>query len=294
MPSSTSSSASSTSSSYHRTHFIAPPPIMSLSSDEFARMIDRSNMDEVLTLTFQDDATITLNLHDFVFVSQSRRRLEQELQARIIEQQDLFGDLIRNRRFQRRASRFIAEYRRFQPYSRPASATSSLSTTSSSSSEDSDFPRRFSNVRNSVPGSPTNPIDVDSDIPLDGRDPSPVGSITNPINVDSDTPLDGRDPSPPTDAADRLLETFPGDRMLQEFIAQRNSDSWTAPRFRPTCERCGIIGHDTRDCDTPIRSFTHCDTCQWLGRRQRLCDHYDMSPADFNRLRGRIPYDHDE
>ena len=77
-------------------------------------------------------------------------------------------------------------------------------------------------------------------------------------------------------------------------MAQRNNDSWLEPRFRPTCGRCGIIGHDERDCDTPIRSFTHCYTCQWLGRRQRLCEHHDMSPVDFRRLRGDIPYDNDE
>jgi hypothetical protein len=214
---------------------------MSLSSDEFARMIDRSNMDEVLTLTFQDDAAITLNLHDFVFVTQSRQRLEQELQARIIEQQDLFGDLIRNRRFQRCATKFIAEYRRYQPYSRPALTTSS-------SSADSEPPRRFANVRNSVPGSPTNPIDVDSDTPLDGCDSSSPGSPANPINVDSDIPL------PPK----------------------------VTVSFKPSCNN-----------ETPTPGPHH-DSVLYVNAVALLCDHYDMSPVDFKRLRGDIPYDHDQ
>ena len=53
------------------------------------------------------------------------------------------------------------------------------------------------------------------------------------------------------------------------------------------CRRCGQEGHKKIDCDTKIRSFDHCDTCDWLGRAQNLCDHYDVTPVDMIRLFGR-------
>jgi hypothetical protein len=60
---------------------------------------------------------------------------------------------------------------------------------------------------------------------------------------------------------------------------------------QPTCKRCGQTGHLRPDCDTRIRSFTHCDICNWMGQKQMLCDHYDISPVGFRKLRGNIPFD---
>ena len=84
---------------------------MSLSSDEFARMILRNNNAERLTNTFQDDPYLHTGLRYFAFMAQTRQQLERELQEHVIAQQDIFGELIRDRRFQRRATPFIAEYR---------------------------------------------------------------------------------------------------------------------------------------------------------------------------------------
>jgi hypothetical protein len=37
---------------------------------------------------------------------------------------------------------------------------------------------------------------------------------------------------------------------------------------RVVCRRCGQVGHRKIDCDTPMRSFTHCHTCHWRNRPQ--------------------------
>jgi hypothetical protein len=52
------------------------------------------------------------------------------------------------------------------------------------------------------------------------------------------------------------------------------------------CIRCNQVGHRRSTCDTPIRSFTHCDICAWTG--QHTCDHYDVSPAWIQRQRQNI------
>lgn len=59
----------------------------------------------------------------------------------------------------------------------------------------------------------------------------------------------------------------------------------------PTCTRCRQTGHIRMNCDTLMRSFTHCEICDWRTGQQDNCHHYDMSPVDFQRLRGTIPYD---
>jgi hypothetical protein len=43
------------------------------------------------------------------------------------------------------------------------------------------------------------------------------------------------------------------------------------------CERCGQTGHEREDCNTPMRSFTTCEICDWT--RQPECNHYDITPA---------------
>jgi hypothetical protein len=92
---------------------------------------------------------------------------------------------------------------------------------------------------------------------------SPSGSPQNPINVD--------------DIPDVII---PLPRLPQ--IAT------------PTCTRCRQTGHIRMNCDTRMRSFTHCEICDWRTGEQNNCNHYDISPVDFQRLRGNIPYDNSD
>ena len=63
------------------------------------------------------------------------------------------------------------------------------------------------------------------------------------------------------------------------------------PKFKPACKRCSKQGHDKPNCNTPIRSFSHCRVCEWMKKPQELCNHHDVSPAQCKRLRGnKIPY----
>ena len=64
------------------------------------------------------------------------------------------------------------------------------------------------------------------------------------------------------------------------------------PQFKLTCKQCNQIGHEKPDCDTPIRSFIHCNMCEFFNQKQSMyCEHYNLSPIAFRRLQGNIPYD---
>ena len=76
-----------------------------------------------------------------------------------------------------------------------------------------------------------------------------------------------------------------------DAINENAYDNKTQPEFKPTCKRCGKFGHEKANCDMLMRSFVHCNICEWMGRQQRYCDHYDLSPVAAQRLRGNIPYD---
>ena len=52
----------------------------------------------------------------------------------------------------------------------------------------------------------------------------------------------------------------------------------TIPTYRPTCEKCGQLGHEEFACMTPLRMYVKCEYCAWLKESQRLCMHFDMSP----------------
>jgi hypothetical protein len=89
--------------------------------------------------------------------------------------------------------------------------------------------------------STSQPSTIDS---LLNVNPYQLGSSQNPIEVESDS-------------ENKRYEKF-AQTYRQEF----------SPRFRPACECCGLLGHNTTDCDTPLHMFTHCSLCEWHGKKQ--------------------------
>ena len=62
----------------------------------------------------------------------------------------------------------------------------------------------------------------------------------------------------------------------------------TIPTYRPTCEKCGQLGHEEPTCATPLQMYVKCEYCAWLKESQRLCMHFDMSPKRLRYLRRRL------
>jgi hypothetical protein len=162
-----------------------PPPIMSLSSNEFAQMILHSDITEHLSATFSDDPVITIALRYYSFLTESIERLERFLLRHRIEQQDIFGHLIRNHRFQQRLTPLVVAYRRpsreeryrYHPYSRtpspiitPSDADASnhevLSSTQATSPPPSPKSRSSGSSSQEEVGTERNPITIEDDEPL--------------------------------------------------------------------------------------------------------------------------------
>jgi hypothetical protein len=226
-------SSSSNSTSSRRTRRVPrdsiPPPIMQLSSNDFSDMILYTDYHQRLATAFCDDPSMTIGLRYYTFLAETIVQLKEELQRHTIEQQDMFGRMIRNRRFQKRITPIVAEYRRQY---RMRNATPPIS----SSSSDDASPRTFLTARDSIPGSPTKLIDDNE------RDPSHIPEFTPvlepPISGTSSYPID--------------VDNLPCQRCKELGHEQENC---TTQILLPTCERCGQYGHEKPDCDTKIRSF---------------------------------------
>ena len=89
------SSSSSAGSSARAQQLSTPPPIMSLSSAEFSRIVARSDMPTLLSATFHDDGVTTMALRHYHFIVKTIEKLEEEIKQQVIEQQDILGQLLR-------------------------------------------------------------------------------------------------------------------------------------------------------------------------------------------------------
>ena len=90
------------------------------------------------------------------------------------------------------------------------------------------------------------------------------GSSSNPIVIEKDD----EDDLPPPAPYQRQMSTI--------------------PTYRPTCEKCGQLGHEEPTCTTPLRVYVKCEYCAWLKQSQCLCMHFDMSRKRLHYLRRRM------
>lgn len=212
----------------------------------------------ILNETFPNDTTSSAHLRHYSFVSQNIQRLKHTLDQYYQEQNELFEHMMANDQFRTALQPIVHHHRRrtrasrFNPYTeRPLSSRS--------------------HIQRRAP-TPHPPSSSSSSKSLSSKSSSnesvlsyyTTGTKQNPINVDI---------------------------SIQKPMTTGTSNVDERKPPQPTCKRCGQTGHLRPDCDTRIRSFTHCDICDWMGRKQMLCDHYDISPVGFRKLRGNIPFD---
>jgi hypothetical protein len=82
---------------------------------------------------FHDDPSMTIGLCYFTFLAETITQFREELQRHTIEQQDIYGRMIRNRRFQKHITPIVADYRREYCMPNATPPTSSSSSNDSSS-----------------------------------------------------------------------------------------------------------------------------------------------------------------
>jgi Zinc knuckle len=248
-----------------------------------------------LNEAFDDDNPDAAHLRHYSYVSSNIERLKEELDRHDEERRKLFDHMKNSEDFQNRMQPVLNDYRRrtrqgssypqtSQPTGkklrRPSTPYRPLPPPPSNSSGkgSSRSARSFLSAGNSS----DNPIDVDNfkTVKKPRFDPQ-IFEIRNEYR--RSTSNKGKTVEKPM--TDEWCE-----RCHQQGHHHTECETKT---FKPPCKRCGQTGHVKDDCDTKIRSFTHCDTCEWLGRPQTLCGHYDVSPVDVRVLRGgRIPYDY--
>ena len=264
---SSSAASSSSSSSAHDERTTSAFELRILTLDDL--------MTERINHAVRDDGVSAAYLRHYNYIARTLARLESELDQAQEEESIIFNHLMASSDFRHTISPVIRTFRRrlqrqgFQPYIRnnrllePRHTAHPLPsmTPSQSSSRSSTKKPSFGSSQ------------------LQSDTHTQHGSELNPINIDTWDGLDRDDWFKATE-----------EEMLQSLRHD------TGPkRFKPTCERCGQWGHEKPDCDTRLRSFSVCDTCKWLKRRQRDCDHYDLSPVDCRELRGKkIPYDDED
>lgn len=241
----------------------------SLSSDPNAFILPSSNelsdivldhaMVDKLNETFEtnNDVTGAAHLRHYGFLSESLRRLRHELKRHSDEQTELFDHMMQNDGFRGQIRPIVLAFRKEQRKELRRLARLQRSPTPFP-------PPSRSSSRSSKRSTKSDTI------PSSTKD-TPSGSAQNPIDVDDD------------------FGTFNKYNPGPAYVRSESN----RPRFHPVCERCGIIGHDIWDCDTPLRSFIYCSICDWKGKSQRDCNHIDLSPAAFKKLQGDIPYDHE-
>lgn len=248
-------------------------------ADELSNLVMNDRLTNLIDQVFNDDPASHAHLQHYATVSRNLRRLEYDLDQVREDQNTLFDRLMTCSRFRNaikpviRTERRRMRQARFDPYTRrvlthSTSSSSSISQPSQASfsqSSSSSSRRSFHSTNDNFVGSSSQPIDVDQfDETKTAKKP-----IIRPL-------------FPLPDKCPKCEEHGHEDDCLQPI---------RRPQFRPQCSRCGQLGHNKPECDTRMRSFAFCDTCEWLGRRQRDCDHYDVTPMDIKRLCGdKIPF----
>jgi len=96
--------------------------------------------------------------------------------------------------------------------------------------------------RPQTPFRPTNPSSSSS-LPSELTNDNQFGSSKNPI----------------------VIEVSEAEEVV---VKPYERSEYMCPRFRPTCEQCGQIGHNQGDCRTSPRLFLQCDYCHCSNNRK--------------------------
>jgi hypothetical protein len=204
---------------------------------ELENIVNDAESQTLINDAFPEGRHATNAIRHFEFVSHSIRKMKKELQRYQIEQERIFIQLEDDRLFTEDFHHIMQYYRLRKAQSNRSHPYRRPSSTTRPRSRYSDTSDRSVVIL---------PSDADA---LISQPPS--SSSSNSTSYHSI----GEGPS--------------GTRENPIVILDENDEK--------VCERCSLQGHHKDDCNTPIRSFSHCETCAWTGQQE--CDHYDVSPA---------------
>jgi len=231
--------------------------IATLSPQELSRLVTDQNMNRPILDAFPSYSPSTMNLRNYAFLSDSIDVLERELERHQLEREQIYDDLLHDRRFRRRIGPILKDYRnrrrrtRAHPYDRS-------------------------------PTPPRTPSDQNSINP-----PSSIQILPEEALARIPTPSDRGS----TTSFHTAIDEATGTTRLNPIIIVDDDERLAGPSKIDKgkgvpCPRCKQIGHRYYDCETPMRTFKKCRTCAWTG--QETCNHYDASPVWIKKTRVKL------
>jgi hypothetical protein len=221
--------------------------ISTLTPQELSRMLLAPHMTLPISKSFENYPTSTATLRHYAFLSQSIVTLEEELERHQLEREQIFDHMMQSKLFRRKIQPIVMKYR---PTAPRRTQFHSYGRTSPSPSLDS--------YSSSIDNETTSPqsIKILPEEALAQNSTPPVTSSPESIH----NPIDEE----------------PGSRE-NPIVVQDDED---------LCTRCKQQGHQLGDCNTPMRTFHHCEICAWT--KQDTCTHIDASPVWLQELRASI------
>lgn len=260
--------------------YSAPSPLPS--PNEFSRLLNDPEFQTDINRRFARRPTTSCTLRFYQHISDTITQLEQEIERQKEERDYLWENLFNSRSFVGRIKPVMRNYRHKLALQRRGLERFRRTPTPyhvvpdnyrSMESIHVHFQRTPSPDYHTPTEEPENNDDDDSHLSLSDCDATRnVGPASEP------DPTDTEDEGQGTSEYPRETDSPP---PLFHSIVEPEPPIDETP---PLCARCHIPGHDLFDCDTPIRSFTHCESCEWLGRPQENCNHFDVPPRFVTRF----------
>ena len=213
------------------------------SPQEMSRILHDPALTSLIYQRFVNWPSTRQLLQQYDFVSQTISTLEQQLEQHHMEREHLYDLLHERRSFQTQFRPVVDRYRQrrsHHPYHR-----SLKSSAPSSSSSDSSPSQSSSASRRTVPIRPEDAL---------------AQIMTPPLLEVPESYTHPEEPLPGSSRNPIVIEEDDDDDLI--------------------CTRCKRYGHIQDDCDTNIRTFEHCEICEWKGKPQEDCKCVDFpNPA---------------
>jgi hypothetical protein len=222
--------------------------ISTLTPQELSRLLLAPHTTLSVTKSFENYPTSTATLRHYAFISQSIVTLEEELERHQLEREEIFEYMMQSRLFRRKIQPIVTNYR---PTASRRTRFQTYGCTPSPSPSPDSYPSSIdvgSNSSESIKILPEEALARNSTPSVT----SSTGSFHSPIDEE------------------------PGSRE-NPIVVHDDED---------LCARCKQQGHQKEDCNTPMRTFHHCEICAWT--KQDACTHIDTSPAWLRELRASI------
>ena len=284
--------------SFPASHDESLPP----STLELRNVLLDHEADDQLNRTFPHGSIYLPQLQHLGYIAQNITRIEWELDRHQEEERRIYGQVMTNDTLQNTLQPIVHRYRQrtrakgFHPYTnQPLSTTSTPPTTSPKSqkselsSQSSRSSKKSKSIASPAPSSSSYESGMSIVRAFLDEERQREATIQTNIKVEQQQTL-------------RNMQALPGSSLHPIEIEKDDKDDFpplipykrrmsTIPTYRPTCEKCGQLGHEEPTCTTPLRKYVKCEYCAWLKQSQRLCMHFDMSPKRLRylRLRMRMP-----